>query len=64
MGRLVPPLEESNAASEVSEWELRERRNRKEERGSGALGATDEVGSGEELPLFLPPAFMASAGED
>ena len=29
-----------------------------------ALGAVDEMGAREELPLFLPtPSFMASAGE-
>jgi len=32
VGRLVPPLEkEDDARSEVSEWELRERRERQEE---------------------------------
>jgi len=29
------------------------------------LGAEDEMGAEEGLPLFLPtPSFMASAGED
>jgi len=29
------------------------------------LGATGELGAGEELPLFLPtPSFMASADKD
>ena len=62
----MPPLaEEGDAASEVSEWELRERREREEERRAEAeaLGAEDEAGTGEELPLFPPtPSFMASAG--
>ena len=31
VGRLVPPKDEGNAGSEVSEWELRERREREEE---------------------------------
>ena len=47
--------------------ELRERREREEERKAEAeaLGAEDEVGAGEEPPLFLPtPSFMASAGEE
>jgi len=68
VGRLVPPLRErDDAASEVSEWELRERQERHEEREAEAeaLGAADEVGAGEERPLFLPtPPFMVSAGED
>ena len=66
VGRLVPPLEEEgHAGSEVSEWELRERRERLEARGDEAetLGAVEE--EGEELPLFLPtPSFMASEGEE
>ena len=70
VGRLVPPLEEEgNAGSEVSEGELRERQEREEEREAEAeaeaLGAEEEMGAREGLPLFLPtPAFMASAGED
>ena len=29
------------------------------------LGAVNQIGAGEELPVFLPtPSFMASAGED
>ena len=61
VGRLVSPLEESDAGSEVSDWELRERREREEEREAEA----EELGAGEELPLFLPaPSFMASAGEE
>jgi hypothetical protein len=47
---------------EASEWELRERREREEERRQEA----EELGAGgEEQPLFLPtPAFMASAEEE
>ena len=59
--------EEDNAGSEVSEWELREHQERQEEREekTEALGAEDEMGAGEGLPLFLPtPDFMAAAGED
>jgi len=64
VGRLVPPLGEvADAASEVSEWELRERREREEGREAEALCAVDGSDAGEELPLFLPtPPFMASAG--
>jgi len=67
VGRLVPPLEERDAGSEVSEWELRERREWEEEREAEAeeLGAAGELGAGEEPPLFLPtPSFMASAEEE
>ena len=49
----------------MSEWELRERRQRQGEREvrTEALGVADEVGAGEE-PLFLPtPSFMALTGE-
>jgi len=61
VGRIVPPAEEeADAGSEVSEWELRERWEREEERRVEAEARR----SGEE-PLFLPtPPFMASAGED
>ena len=66
-GGLVPMLkEEDDAGSEASEWELRERRERQEEREgeAEALGAVDDMGDGEELPLFLrTPSFMVSAGE-
>jgi len=51
----------------VSEWELREHQERQEEgeEKAEALGAEDEMGAGEGLPLFLPtPDFMAAAGED
>jgi len=67
VGRLVPPLRrEVDAGSEVSELELRERRERQEEREeeAEALSAVDDMGDGEELPLFLPPpSFIVSAGE-
>ena len=59
MGRLVPPLEEGGARSKVSEWELRELREREEEREAEAeeLGAAGQLSVGVELPLFLftPP---------
>jgi len=68
VGRLVPPIkEEDSVGSEASEWELGERRERQEEREGVAevLGAVDDMGDGEELPLFLPtPSFMASASEE
>jgi hypothetical protein len=52
VGRMVPGVEEEDAASAVSELEVRERRE--------GLG---EWGAGGESPLFLPtPDFMASAG--
>ena len=54
VGRRVPA--EDDAGSEASEWGLRERRERDEERG-GCGGA----GAGEESPLLLPvPSFMES----
>ena len=66
MGMVVPAGEaEDDAGSESSEWELRERWEREEEREAVAvaLGTGDEAGGGEEPPLFLPtPPFMASAG--
>ena len=64
---LFSKLGEGDARSEVSEWEFRERREREEERDAEAeaLGVVDEMGAGEELPLFLStPLFMALAGED
>jgi ribonuclease HI len=61
VGRLVPPPAEEDAQSEASEWELRERREREEERSAEA----QRLGAGVEEPLFLPtPAFMASAEEE
>ena len=61
VGRIVPPAGgEADAGSEVSEWELWERREREEERRV----ETEALGAGEE-PLFLPiPLFMALAGEE
>jgi len=61
VGRIVPPAgEEADAGSEVSEWELRERREREDERRVEA----EALGAGKE-PLFLPtPPFMASAEEE
>jgi len=45
---------EEDAGSEVLEWE---RREREEERRAEA----EELGTGDELPLFLPtPSFVAS----
>jgi hypothetical protein len=57
VGRLVPPLEEMEAGSEASEWELRERQEQEEERRAEAegLGATGGLGSGRESPLVPPP---------
>jgi hypothetical protein len=61
VGRLVLAPVEEDAQSEASEWELRERREREEERRAVAEGPGAEV----EEPLFLPtPAFMASAEEE
>ena len=66
VGRLVPA--EEDAGSEVPEWELRELREREEERRAEEekLGAVGELGAEKELPLFLipTPTFMASADED
>jgi len=61
VGRLVPPVEESDAGSEVSEWELRERREREEEREAEAeeLGAAG--GLGGSYRCSYPRPFMASA---
>jgi len=50
----------------VSEWELRELREREEERRAEAeeLSAGGDLCAGEE-PLFLPkPSFMASADDE
>jgi len=46
---------------------VQERRERQEEREAEAeaLGVVDDMGDGEELPLFLPtPSFMALGGEE
>ena len=63
VGRLVPT--EEDAGSEASEWELRERNEREEERrAEEELGTAEVLGAGEE-PLFLPmPSFMASVDEE
>ena len=60
VGRLVPS--EEDAGSEASEWELRERREREEERRADA----EELGAEGEQPPLLPPmpSFIASAEED
>jgi len=61
VGRLVPAAAEEDAQSEASEWELRERREREEERGAEA----ERLGAEVEEPLFLPtPAFIASGNEE
>jgi hypothetical protein len=61
VGRRVPDPAEEDAQSEASEWELRERREREEERRAEAEELGAEVGE----PLFLPtPAFMASVEEE
>ena len=55
VGRLVPVEEE--VRSEVSEWELRERREPEEERReeAEALGADDVLGAGGEPRCSFPP---------
>jgi len=59
VGRLV-----RDVGSEVSEWELRELRERRELEGERRAEA-EELGTGEEPPRFLPtPSFVASAGEE
>jgi len=66
-GEAGAPLEKSDIGSQVSEWELRDRREREEEREAGVeeLGAAGELDAGEELSLFLPTSpFMASAEEE
>jgi len=61
VGRLAPLPADEDVQSEASEWELRERREREEERRVEA----EELGAEVEGPLFLPtPAFMASAEGD
>jgi len=55
---------DEDAGSEASEWELRESRERQEEREAYVeeLGPAWELGVRVTLPLFLPtPSFMASA---
>jgi len=61
------PMISHHLNPQVSEWELRDRREQEEEREAGVeeLGAAVEFDAGEELPLFLPtPSFMASAEEE
>ena len=60
VGKTVPAAGE-DARSEASEWELRERAEREEERRAEALGRGMER---EEHPLFLPTPIMALAGEE
>ena len=61
VGKTVPAAEE-DARSEASEWELRERAEREEERRAEAVVLGMEE---EEHLLFLPiPSFMALAGEE
>jgi len=58
VGRLVPPLKEKDdAGSEVSEWELRERQERQEEREgeAEALGAVDDWATGRNFRCSFPP---------
>jgi len=66
VGKIVPAVEfEDDAGSEVSEWELQERREREEERRAEELGAEEGLRAGKGTPLFLPtPPFMASAEEE
>jgi len=73
VGRLVLPLgEEGDPRSEVSERELRERREWEEEReaeaealGAEGGGGGGGGGAGEEPPSFLTaPSFMASAVDE
>jgi len=61
----VPAEErEEDVESEASEWELRERAEREEEKWVEELGAED-AGAGGEHWLFLPtPLFMASAEKE
>jgi hypothetical protein len=61
VGTRVPAPAEEDAQSKASEWELRERREREEERRA----EDEELGAEVEEPLFLPTtAFMASAEEE
>ena len=57
VGKTVLAMEAENDAGSVAlEWELREGREREEERRAA------EAGAGEEHRLFLPtPPFMATA---
>jgi len=57
VGRLVPAAEEDDAGSDVSEWELRERKEREEERREEAevLGAGGSRGPGRDYHCRYPP---------
>jgi hypothetical protein len=58
---VAPALAENDVQSEASEWELRERREREEERRAEA----EELGAEVEEPLFVPtPTYMASTEEE
>ena len=61
VGKTVPAAEE-DARSEASEWELRERAEREEERRAEAevLGMEEEG----HLPSLPIPPFMALEGEE
>jgi hypothetical protein len=62
VGRRVPaPAAEEEAQHEASEWELRERREREDERRAEG----EELGTEVEEPLFLPTlALMVCAREE
>lgn len=63
-GRQVPAVESGCAGSGVSQWELRENREREEKpcAEAVALCAVDELGDCAGLPLLLPtPSIVASA---
>jgi len=61
VGRIAPAVgEKADTGSEVSEWELRERREREVERGVEALGAE----AGRNPRCSFQPPFRASAGEE
>ena len=52
---------EEDAKSEASEWEVRERAQREEDRRVEELDVEDDGENGEEHRLFLPsPPFTAS----
>jgi hypothetical protein len=60
VGRQVPTPAKEEAQSETSQWELRERREREEEKRAEG----EQLGTEVEEPLFLPtPSFMASVKE-
>jgi len=58
VGKTVPAVEE-DARSEASEWEIRERAEREEERRAEVVALGMEV---EELPLFLPTPPLHGGG--